>query len=241
MYTSDQQEKADHYILNKMTASEKEAFEAQLITDPELKILIKERQLLIRGINAGFNKEFKEKLKNKDLNLNRISRIRKIQYFSGIAAAVVTGLVLFVLLSSIKPDLVEVYAEYYKPYPNINTPLSRSQDNTTNPFYLYETGNYKEAQQEFNIILKSQPDNEAALFYSGIICMEMNDFQNAINLLQKLDDNKNNKFYRPSKWYLALCFIHMEDKEKAVEYLHMLREENDLYRKNAEEIVKKLN
>ena len=57
-------ERIEQYLLNNMGDIERQAFEDELNSDPELKKLIEKKQLLINGIRSGFNSEFKSKLIN---------------------------------------------------------------------------------------------------------------------------------------------------------------------------------
>ena len=234
-------ERIEQYLLNKMEDIEREAFEDELKSDPELKELTVKKQLLINGIKAGFNAEFKSKLKSEDQHQKRMVKTRRIRFISGIAAILVIGIFSTFFLNSIKQNPTRIYEEYYQPYPNISTPLSRSDENGNSPYYQYEKGEYESALAGFQTLIKGNPDDESALFYAAISNMELSDFNNAIEKLKKVADKNQSKFTQAASWYLSLAYIHTKKPELASEYLNILAEGNDVYANNAKKILKKIN
>lgn len=235
-----QDNRIDRYLSDKMEVSEKNTFENDLISDQELKKQTDRRRILISGIKTGFKSEFKEKLISEDKQLNKNGRSVLIKYVSGIAAALIIGFLSYILLVNKKADTANLYAEYYRPYPNIETPLSRSEDTNINPYYLYESGNYRDAIKEFGTIIKdNSKDNQSALFYTGISYMELFEFNKAIECLKVMANNDTSRFSRPALWYISLAYIYIDNTEMATEYLQQLESEDDLYGRNSKKILKK--
>ncbi|MDX2444156.1 MAG: hypothetical protein QNK30_10190, partial [Bacteroidales bacterium] len=165
----------------------------------------------------------------------------RIRFISGIAAILVIGIFSTFFLNSIKQNPIKIYEEYYQPYPNISTPLSRSDENGNSPYYQYEKGEYESALAGFQSLIKGNPDDESALFYAAISNMELSDFNNAIEKLKKVADKNQSKFTQAANWYLSLAYIHTKKPELASEYLNILTEGNDVYANNAKKILKKIN
>ncbi len=241
MINKEQNDRIEQYLLKNMKDSEREAFEDELNSDPYLKKITEKKQLIIRGIKAGFNAELKLKLKREDQRLKRMVKTRRIKYISGIAAILIIGVFSTFFLNSVKQDPIKIYEKYYQTYPNISIPLSRSDENTDNPYYLYETGNYKAALTGFKALINDKPGDEAALFYAAVIYMELADFENAIEYLKRVTAENPNRFTRPANWYLSLAYIHSDNIEIAVKYLDELAKGDDIYGKNSKKILNKLN
>lgn len=199
-----------------------------------------QEELLISGIKKGFNAELKQQLQDEDQRMNRSVSIRRLRYLSGIAAALMIGLISFIFINRISPDPLKLYAEYYQPYPNINKPLTRLEGKSDDPYFLYETGKYPDAIAGLNALLEANPDDEAAIFYTGIIHMELQDFEQAAEQFEKLLDQQSLSYSRPALWYISLTYLQLEQSEKATEYLQQLTNENDLYGRNSEKILEKL-
>lgn len=240
MTNKEQNDRIEQYLLKNMKDSEREALEDELNSDPELKKLTEEKQVFIRGIKAGFNAELKLKLQREDKRLNRRVKTRRLRYISGIAAILVIGIFSTVFLNTVKQDPIKIYDKYYQAYPNITMPLSRSGENTVNPYYLYETGNLQAALTGFKVLIKDNPDDVAALFYTGVIYMELADFDKAIEYLKRVIAEDSNKFTQPANWYISLAYIHSNNLETAVKYLDQLAKGDDIYGKNSKKILKKL-
>ena len=241
MANKEQNDRIEQYLLKNMKDNEREAFEDELNSDPDLKKLTEKKQLIIRGIKAGFNVELKLKLKREDQRLKRMVKTRRIKYISGIAAVLIIGVFSTFFLNSVKQDPIKIYEKYYQAYPNISIPLSRSNENTNNPYYLYETGNFQAALTGLKALIDDKSDDETALFYAAIIYMELADFENAIEYLKRVTGENPNRFTRPANWYLSLAYIHTDKLEIAAKYLDKLAGENDVYGKNSKKILKKLN
>lgn len=234
-------ERVEQYLLKNMGDTEREAFEDELKSDSELKKLFEKKQLLINGIRTGFNAEFKSKLKSEDQRRKHMVKTRRIRFISGIAAILVIGIFSTFFLNSIEKNPIKIYEEYYQPYPNISTPLSRSDENGNSPYYQYEKGDFQTALIGFQAIIKDNPDDESALFYAALSNMELSDFKNAIEKLKKVTVKDESKFTQAANWYLSLAYIHTNKLEQASEYLTKLAEGNDVYSKKAKKILKKIN
>ncbi len=241
MTNKEQNDRIEKYLLNTMEDKERIAFEADLESDAGLQELLEHKKILISGIRAGFNNEFKSKLKSDDQWRKQRLRTRRIQYISGIAAVVIIGLFSQFFLSFIKHDSSRIYSEYYKPYPNITIPISRSEENGDSPFYQFETANFKQALVGFDLILNEKPDNDAALFYAGIASMELLEFEEAIKFLQRVGMDKLGLFTRPAIWYLSLAYINSDNYEMAADYLNKLVAGDDIYSTNSKKILKRIN
>lgn len=199
-----------------------------------------QEKLLISGIKKGFNTELKQRLQDEDQRMNRSLSIRRLRYLSGIAAALMIGLISYIFINRISPDPLKLYAEYYQPYPNIHKPLTRLEDKSDDPYFLYETGKYPDAITVLNTLLEANPADEAALFYTGIIHMELRDFEKAAAQFAKLLAQQHGSYSRPALWYISLSYLQLEQTEKATEYLQQLTNEKDLYGRNSGKILKKL-
>ena len=92
MINKEQNDRIEQYLLKNMKDNEREAFEDELNSDPDLKKITEKKQLIIRGIKAGFNAELKLKLKREDQRLKRMVKTRRIKYISGIAAILIIGI-----------------------------------------------------------------------------------------------------------------------------------------------------
>ena len=111
----------------------------------------------------------------------------------------------------------KLFAEYYAPYQNVVQPISRT-DKTKNTktlaFENYELKNYTKALKGFDVLLLKEKENDVITFYKAIIYLELNEPQNAINLLK--NNFKNSANWNDKKnWYLALAYLKIDNQIEA--------------------------
>ena len=80
----------------------------------------------------------------------------------------------------------------------------------------------------------------AANLYSGISLMETEKYLKASKSFQTIITNNNNLFIEQSKWYLAMCYIRMNNTNKAKTILNELVNEDSFYKKPARKVLKEL-
>jgi tetratricopeptide (TPR) repeat protein len=233
-------DRIEDYLLNRMSDSEQAQFESELDSNPELKIITEKKAILISGIKTGFDNELKEKLKREDQHIGDTKGKRKLSFIPGIAAALFIAFASFFFINKMRHDPSRLYAEYFHSYPNINQPLTRDTEQNENPFFLYEKGEYREALVRFNDRLKAFPEDDAAIFYSGIINMEMKDFEKAIENFKTVTEIDQSRFTRPARWYMALSYIAIGNTEMASGSLRELTREDDRFGTDAEKILQRL-
>ena len=160
----------------------------------------------------------------------------------GIAAsiALVMGATYFVLFSG-QTDPQQLYAQYYKPYPNIVAPAQRSDSNTPNPgLALYEAGNYTEALKVFNQQMAEGNDEAYMLFYAGVAALNTNEESDAIAYFEKVIHQQNETFANPAQWYLGLTHLKLGQNKEAVRIFEEIKASGNDYSQRASEILENL-
>ena len=94
-------------------------------------------------------------------------------------------------------------------------------------------------------LIEQIPDEEKmpGMKYCGALSyMEIEKFERAKELLMQLGEENDIVWQERSKWLLALCFIHEEDKDQAVKYLKEVSQINGgVYQEQATLLLKKVN
>jgi cytochrome c-type biogenesis protein CcmH/NrfG len=236
----DQTDRIEKYLREGITATEKEAFEKDMESDPKLREETEQMRQIIKGITIHFNKRLKSRLQHEELVSKEDG---KKTFFIGLVASVAAVVLLFAILYIYvflpDPDLKNLFITYYKPYPNIEEPISRSDAEGVSAYTLYESGRYSDALKEFQKILKQDRSEVSALFYAGISSLETEKPEDAIRYLSKVLEMGEGKYIRPAMWYLALSYLATEDRENAVKYLNNLLIEDDLYARKATGVLRK--
>lgn len=104
---------------------------------------------------------------------------------------------------------------------------------------FYQGEKYAESVSEFQLVLKEDPLNATANFYSGVSSLVLNNPDEALNYFKKTD-NKSNRFYEATLWYEALAYLKKDDKKEAKKLLEKVVGMNGEYKTQAEETLKEL-
>jgi len=154
------------------------------------------------------------------------------------AAAIILVACTAVLLMLRKSDSVKLFEEYYKPYPNI-IPMVRgtaADFDMKAAMVLYNSRNYQQAVTEFDKILSSDPENEAALFYKGISYLSLEKGDKAESELKHALSLQNGKLKDQAEWFLALSYLLNDRVPEAKNLLVKIVNEKNYYSHQAEKL-----
>ena len=110
-------------------------------------------------------------------------------------------------------------------------------DKATSLFYANK---FKESLYYFDIIHTNFTENVNAQFYGGVCYLELKNYKEAINWLDKAIANENSNFKEDAMWKKALCLLEMKDNRKAIKLLEELEKSNGFYAIKASEKLKTL-
>lgn len=118
---------------------------------------------------------------------------------------------------------------------NLRTPTAAGQSiQRTEAFVAYQQGDYTRAAALFEAYFKQHQalDAEAA-FYAGITYLQLQDYQIAMDWLNKVRINSPQQ-YAKATWYLALASLRKKDYASTIQLATALKEVSDLlYREKA--------
>lgn len=105
----------------------------------------------------------------------------------------------------------------------------------------YNRQDYAGAIVDFEQVLKKNPNDEKALFYSGISYLSLTQSDKAIINLTKVMQNKNSKYADDARWYLSLAYIKKNDINNARKnLLELQNNSNSKYQKQADETLREI-
>jgi len=153
---------------------------------------------------------------------------------------VVSFMFLFFIFKVLTPyEKSDLYEKNYKPLLDTSFTYRGSVDSKNIEFHnavdLYLSGNYDKAEELFNTQTTVTPE---LLLYSGLNKMAKNKFYCAIKLFNRL--YTSDEYTIETQWYLALCYIKINQKEKAKDIMKVLSKTEGIYKKKAEIILKNL-
>jgi len=151
--------------------------------------------------------------------------------------------VAFILIIYIKciyliPDHDKIYYDSYS-YDRIyiNT---RSNDTLLSDLdkglILIENGKFIEASKK----LKDIPNSITATYYSGVVHMELGEYEIAVLKFNTVINQRINIFYDQSYWYKGLCLLKLKKIDEAKEIFTKISKSDGYYKPAAESILGKL-
>lgn len=178
---------------------------------------------------------------------SKVKPLMSRPYIYAIAAAIAIIIGIFGVLQlsteTSKTGNSGIFAQYFKPYQNEY--ITRSDEVRVNNLYFalqaYENHDYAKAIVLFNKVIEADKSQHMAYFYKGVSCIEMGNYNGAIESLNVILNNENNPYYAQSKWYLALTYLKLNNPAIAKQHLDWLALNDRYYGTKAKEILKKLN
>jgi len=166
---------------------------------------------------------------------------RKIVYQVAAAVLVLSLLLFKSLTPSYSGD--NVYKHYYEPL-EANSFTIRSNSQNVNAKFregvdFYLSKNYEKAEVAFNSLRKPNETMPEVSLYAGLNQMGKGNFPEAITLFSDLLSAED-QFVPEAQWYLGLCYIKTGENLKACSLMETLAENEGMYRKKAQLILKNL-
>ena len=145
-------------------------------------------------------------------------------------------------LTKPEKDFESLFAEYFKPYPDVATMKNHTQDSGSDAFHIglfyYNQRKYDSASIYFRMA-GEQINNTPAKFYLAVSFLADTSSFQAIRILESLGSSEN-YFKDQALWYLALAYIKIQESEKANQVLNQIIEKKSPYLGKAVELQKKI-
>jgi hypothetical protein len=240
----------DDYLLGYLDENDKAAFVAKLALNAKLEeevelnydinsAIIEKDILNIRASLANIVNEPKDsKIRKFIPDSFKEKPLQFVGAAASIAAIISTG---FLSLNNENMNAEKLFRQAYHPYEAsglfrsaaIETPAIIGVD-------LYNAHRYDEALTQFSMVLNENEEHPMSNFFTGLCFMEKNQFDKAIGSFQKVIAEKDNLFIEQAQWYIALSLLGSNNQKDAYQLLNQIVANNGYYRKNAKDLLKKL-
>lgn len=142
------------------------------------------------------------------------------------------------IVSKNQQDTSKLYLHYYHTAELYG--VTRSANMLDDAYYSYIKKDFQTAYNLFGNLIQKDSSNNYIRFYYSICAIETGNVDIAINNLSILVENSN-LFTEYSEWYLALCYLKKSDYGNTKLWLsHIISEKDNPYKKQALELMKKL-
>ncbi len=251
-------EKIKAYLDGELTGAELEAFEKELLSNPELAEDVELYQTIDMVLEDEATLNFQKIVQAEDEaffeeNTAKLVEqpIRKIGGFNRqwmIAASflflIVSAILLWQLQTNAPQSNQELFAQYADTYP-LNEDL-RSSDSTVSDFEKgiqeYQSKDFDAATQTFEVLVAKNEQDMSLLFCLANAYFNQNPPQLdlAAQQFQKIITKDSSIYVPKAKWYLALIALEKEDLVQAKTLLKEVEQSGDKFGKIAERLLKEL-
>jgi len=230
----------ERYLNDELSAEERKQAEQRMSADPEFR-----RKLEVfrefRQIYSEDSQSFRTLLKEVDEEY-RQDRKPKNHYWLIAASVSLIGLLAaayFLFLSPVsQPE--ELYAQNFSlPADNLTVRGDEDQQLLNEAMALYNNRQLDEALQRFDAWQAQHGDTIPVVFYSAMSHMGQGEMDSAIEQLKTimLDRSADASYSAASRWYLALAYLKVDQKEEARSLLHDLAGGSSSYAGKAENLL----
>jgi tetratricopeptide (TPR) repeat protein len=153
---------------------------------------------------------------------------------------VVAGVVWWSFFRTTPVDTATAFNQYFKPETTQVKGIIRGlesfgmidsmtqADSLREALKLYDEGKYNDAVAALDTFLLHHPENDTASFYLAMSHLNETRYAKAVELLTPLADKEDFALQDDAKWYLALCFLKVDNGlDKAVSLFTDLSEDPD--------------
>ena len=105
---------------------------------------------------------------------------------------------------------------------------------------LYNAGDYPSANEKFKDALNNDPNQDQALYYSGMSFFNTAEYDKALPLFEKILKHKNSSYFQAAQWQIAQIYVKKGDAKQARKALNEVIDMNGTYRDDAEKQIDQL-
>lgn len=104
----------------------------------------------------------------------------------------------------------------------------------------YKKGRYNNAKKDFDIILNQYPNDINAIFYKGLCCYYLENYNCATKYLTMAKENTKHLFAEESTWYLAKSHIKNGNINSGIALINQIINANSFYAEQAKKYLEEL-
>lgn len=248
-FSSNRMHLIERYYNDRLTDEELAFFNQQLIKDSKFAEEVRQLKFIFKGIDKARSQKIKHELLEieRDIQGSKLVSDSKRAFFQKHSDTAVLSLVLvaFVFLASLIDFDINnelLYAEYFRPYPNVIAPTTRSVEQQNTAIYKamsqYDSAQYSNAVSQFEVLLEETELKNEILFYKSIALMSDGLHEEAKIQFMQMDESGS--FNSQRKWYLALTLVQLNELKDAKVLLNEIEHSFTSYSFDAKELSEKL-
>jgi tetratricopeptide (TPR) repeat protein len=231
----------EQFLADEMAPTERTAFIKELKSNADLAEELKLSQSIDAALLRDDILELRKQLINASKNETPVKRL-KIKKLWYAAASVVVVFALSTTLyfqnrHNVSND--SLFSQYYSSENIIDQ--TRGDENIVEAVIKFQQKDFVSASGLFKKILEKDNSNIAVWFYYGIANIETKNYNNSIKAFNTIITQNDNLYIEHAQWYLGLCYLKNNQKEKAIDQFVVVASNPDnFHRQEATNILEKL-
>lgn len=198
-------ETIEAYVLDRMSASERAAFEERMAADAGLRKEVALQQEHIRAVELGGLQRILHGLRAEEQQANKGGSGAWWRYAAA-AAILIVGSVLW--FSRPSPN-ERLFAEHFTPDPGLPVAMGATEDPAfADAMVSYKEGKYAEARAKWSPLQQLEPSNDTLRYFIASAWLSEGRITEALPLLQDVSAQESSAFRDRARWYLFLAHIH---------------------------------
>lgn len=215
----------DKYAMRKLSQQELAQIREMLLADPSLQVELDMRRDIADGVTLVGNRQLRtmlDKIHDDVVGLAKSGRSWKVWLTAGVITALAAVLGYLLVFNNINtpPQPVMQYASYYTPVETTNRSEAASSDLEQSYLRAYKAEDFAAVVALLKPVL-DQASNEQRLV-AAIAAMEIGDYTLASTQLEKITVSDDFYYVDHAKWYQALLYLELEQRDEAKVLLQSL-------------------
>lgn len=207
-------ETIEAYVLDRMGALERAAFEDQLAADPLLRQEVVLQQEHIHAVELdGLMRTLRRQAQLHPASEGGVRWPVILRYAAAVAVMLSAALFWYT-----RPTTNErLFAEHFRPDPGLPVVMGITSDPVfADAMVSYKEGEHAKARYAWTIMLQHQPGNDTLRYYIASAWLAEGGFSEALPLLEQVATDDASTFHHRARWYLFLTRIRIGDTAKAL-------------------------
>ena len=243
----------EDYLSGELEESFMNSFEEELMTNSGLAVEVRLSSEINNAIGENDIMSLRESLKKiKDSRIEPENqqklgisppRLQRTIWYAA-AASVILLLGISGIFNRHSYSAPELYSEYYHPLEGnlgATRSASRPEEVSLNQALIkMNNKDYDAALKLFSDILVNDRQNIVSNFYTGTIRQQKGQYDGAIQSFTNVISQGDNLFVEQSEWYIGLCYLSRNEREKAIRQFRKISNDNGYYQQQSQAILKKL-
>lgn len=210
-------EAIEAYVLDRMSATERAAFELRLASEPDLRAELELERENIRAVELGGLQRTLRSIAEQDGRVSAGTGAGNWKQFLAYAAAAALVITIGLLWTTRPSQHERLFAEHFVADPGLPVAMSASNDPVfADAMVSYKEGDHTKARDTWMSLLQQEPLNDTLRYFVASSWLAEGNAAEAIPLLTSLAGSDTSVFSRPARWYLFLAHLRSGNTEQVL-------------------------